>query len=137
MIKREDERMTESDRIAKTPGVCGGVARIDGTRIAVWGLVEARRFNKSDEAMLVDYPQLTPADLAAAWEYAASHADEIERSLWLNEAAMVEHEGGNVSAELIKKGRRLGLSDEQFREAFEPPWDEVTLDELARQAARA
>src|SRR4051812_24168055 len=124
MMKREEERMSASERIVKTPGICGGEARIDGTRIAVWGLVEARRLPKSDEAILVDYPQLTPDDLAAAWAYAASHAKEIERSLWLNEAAMVEHDGGNVPADFIQKGRRLGLSDEQIREAFEPPLDE-------------
>src|SRR5215213_4398625 len=125
--------MTASDRIVKTPGVCGGEARIDGTRIPIWGLVEARGLKKSDEAILADYPQLTPDDLAAAWAYAASHAEEIERSLWLNEAAMVEHEGGNGPAAFTQKGRQLGLRDEQIRVAFEPALEQATIDELTDQ----
>jgi uncharacterized protein (DUF433 family) len=125
-----------SDRIVKTPDVCGGEARVAGTRIPVWGLVEARRLKKSDDALLRDYPQLKPADLTAAWFYAASHADEIERCLWRNEAAMVG-QGADVPPELIERGRRLGLDDEQIREAFEPPLDQATLDRLSRRATGA
>ena len=36
------------DSIVKTPGVCGGDARIKGTRITVWGLEEWRRLGWSD-----------------------------------------------------------------------------------------
>src|SRR3954452_3101136 len=129
--------MTASDRIVKTPGVCGGEARIEGTRIPVWGLVEARRLKKSDEAILRDHPTLTRDDLAAAWAYADSHPDEIERCLWRNEAVMVEHEGGNVPPEMIQRGRRLGLSDEEIREAFEPPLAPAALDHLLRQTTGA
>ncbi len=73
--------------IEKTPGVCGGDARIVRTRIAVWTLEQARRAGLSDEQILRAYPTLRAGDLAAAWAYAAAHADEIERQIIENEAA--------------------------------------------------
>lgn len=73
-------------RVVRTPGVCGGDARIDGTRIPVWLLVNARRLGASDAEILFSYPQLTPADLAAAWEFADRHAEEMDELIQLNEA---------------------------------------------------
>ena len=70
-----------TDRITKTPGVCGGDACIRGHRIPVWVLVGYRRLKKSDADLLRDYPSLTPADLEAAWEYTAAHLDEIDRAI--------------------------------------------------------
>jgi uncharacterized protein (DUF433 family) len=74
-----------TDRITKTPGVCGGAACIRGHRIPVWVLVGYRLLNKTDAELLRAYPSLTPADLQAAWEYAAAHPDEIERAIRENE----------------------------------------------------
>ena len=74
-----------TDPITKTPGVCGGDACIRGHRIQVWILVGYRRLGKSDAELLRDYPSLTPADLAAAWEYAASHPEEIDSAIRENE----------------------------------------------------
>jgi uncharacterized protein (DUF433 family) len=71
--------------VARHPDFCGGDARIRGTRIPVWVLVGCRRAGLSDDAILADYPQLTRADLAAAWEYAAAHPEEIERAIRENE----------------------------------------------------
>jgi uncharacterized protein (DUF433 family) len=76
-----------SSRIVKTPNVCGGDACIRDTRLPVWGLEEWRRLGWSDERILDEYPQLTPEDLAAAWAYAASHRDEIERAIRENREA--------------------------------------------------
>ena len=67
--------------IEKTPGVCGGEARIRRTRIPVWLLVEIRQGGGSDAEILVDYPLLTPADLAAAWEYYDRNRQEIEAAI--------------------------------------------------------
>ena len=44
--------------IEKNPGVCGGAARIAGTRIPVWQLVEARALGASEAEILVDFPSL-------------------------------------------------------------------------------
>jgi uncharacterized protein (DUF433 family) len=72
--------------IEVTPGVCGGDARIAGTRIPVWSLVSARRLGATDSQILSEYPALGPGDLANAWAYAESHADEVERLIRENEA---------------------------------------------------
>jgi uncharacterized protein (DUF433 family) len=75
------------DRIIKTPGVCGGDARIKGTRLSVWGLEEWRRLGWSDARILDSYPQLKPDDLEAAWYYVAQHRDEIEEAIRENQEA--------------------------------------------------
>ena len=74
-----------TDRITKTEGVCGGDACIRGHRIPVWVLVGYRRLGTSDADLLRNYPSLSPADLEAAWEYAAANAEEIERAIRENE----------------------------------------------------
>ncbi|MBO3458526.1 DUF433 domain-containing protein [Aetokthonos hydrillicola Thurmond2011] len=73
--------------IEKTPGVCGGEARIAKTRIPVWVLVEARRSGYSDADLLTSYPSITAKDLANAWAYAEVHPDEIELAIERNEVA--------------------------------------------------
>jgi uncharacterized protein (DUF433 family) len=78
---------TLQDRIAKTPGVCGGNACIRGTRITVWGLVAWRKLGLSDAAIMERVEDLSAADLAVAWQYAAAHPEEIEEAIRLNEEA--------------------------------------------------
>ncbi|MBD2139374.1 DUF433 domain-containing protein [Anabaena sp. FACHB-1237] len=73
--------------IEKTPKICGGEACIANTRIPVWVLVEARRLGYSDVDLLTSYPTITATNLANAWIYAESHADEIELAIERNEAA--------------------------------------------------
>jgi uncharacterized protein (DUF433 family) len=77
----------DSRRIVKTPDVCGGDARIKGTRISVWGLEEWRRLGWSDAQILDAYPQLKPEDVAAAWAYVEQHPDEIEGTIRENREA--------------------------------------------------
>jgi uncharacterized protein (DUF433 family) len=89
---REDlERLVtdgqDTGRIVKTPGVCGGDARVKSTRISIWGLEEWRRLGWSDARILESYPQLKPEDLAAAWAYVAQHPDEIEDAIRENREA--------------------------------------------------
>ena len=73
--------------IEKTPGVCGGDARIAGTRIPVWGLVNARRLGIGEAQLLDDYPHISAADLVNAWAYADAYPDEIEEAIRKNEEA--------------------------------------------------
>ena len=70
--------------ISKTPGVCGGEACVEGTRLAVWMLVEARRAGCTDEEILQDYPGLNNERLPTAWAYAEAHSEEIERAMFEN-----------------------------------------------------
>jgi uncharacterized protein (DUF433 family) len=80
-------RPRQSMTIEKTPGVCGGAARVAGTRIPVWQLVEARDMGVSEAQLLIDYPRLKAVNLADAWAYAEDHADEIAAEIHANEVA--------------------------------------------------
>lgn len=74
-------------RIVKRPGVCGGAACVNGTRLAVSGLEQWRRLGWDEARFLEAYPQLTKEDLAAAWEYVESNREEIDQAIQENEAA--------------------------------------------------
>ena len=67
--------------IEKNQSVCGGSACIAGTRITVWGLVEARRIGYSEADLLTSYPSLSATDLANAWAYAEAFSHEIETEI--------------------------------------------------------
>ncbi len=67
--------------ISKKPDRCGGDACVRDTRITVWGLAAYRRLGMSDPEILGAIQGLIPADLEAAWEYAAANAEEIDRAI--------------------------------------------------------
>lgn len=73
--------------IESTPEVCGGAACIAGTRIPVWGLVQAKRLGTSEAELLRWYPTLQAKDLANAWTYFQAHREEIEQQIRQNEEA--------------------------------------------------
>lgn len=75
--------------ITKTPGICGGEACIEGTRVPVWILVSYRQLGVKDADQLYNYPTLTASDLANAWTYAAANVNEIEAVIQENDAAEV------------------------------------------------
>jgi uncharacterized protein (DUF433 family) len=72
--------------IEKTPGTCGGAARVIRTRIPVWTLVQARRLGVSEAGLLASYPTLRAEDLANAWAYARLFSAEVEADIEANEA---------------------------------------------------
>ncbi len=76
--------------IEKTPNVCGGSACIAGTRITIWGLVEARQIGYSEADLLISYPSISATDLANAWTYAESFPNEMETEIRENEEVMHE-----------------------------------------------
>jgi uncharacterized protein (DUF433 family) len=80
-----DQRVANG--IEKTEGVCGGSARIAGTRIPVWQLVAAHDLGVSEAQLLLDYPDLRAADLVNAWSYAKAHPAEVEAEIHENEVA--------------------------------------------------
>lgn len=59
----------------------GGDACIAKTRIPVWLLVSYWQEGMSDSQILAGYPDISAADLIAAWTYAKAHATEIEAAL--------------------------------------------------------
>jgi uncharacterized protein (DUF433 family) len=66
--------------IVKTPGVRGGKARIDGTRISVRDIVLLQKWDMKPEEMREYYSDrpLTLAEVHAALAYYYDHRDEIE-----------------------------------------------------------
>ena len=82
----DDSQTTFPAVIRKTPGVMGGDACIGNRRIAVWMLVQAKRLGMTDEEIRQRHEQpLSDAELAAAWEYYASHGAEIDQAIRENE----------------------------------------------------
>ena len=81
VLASDKDSKTPASWIEKTPGVCGGDACIRRTRITVRLLVEYRKGGLTDRQLLEAYPSLTPADLAAAWEYYGRNTGEIEEAI--------------------------------------------------------
>ena len=71
--------------IVKTPGVCGGAARLIRTRIPVWTLARMRQLGISEPDILSSFPTLRAVDLVEAWSYVAANSEEIERAIRDNE----------------------------------------------------
>jgi uncharacterized protein (DUF433 family) len=67
--------------IVKTPGTCGGRARVEGTRLAVWHIVDRYLSGQTPTEILTVYPRLTPAALFAALSYYYDHKHEIDADL--------------------------------------------------------
>ena len=65
-------------KIVKTMGICGGDARIDGTRIPIWLIIKAGQEGMTDKQVLEAYPTLVYHDLEIAGKYYATHQEEID-----------------------------------------------------------
>lgn len=80
--------------ITKTPGVCGGRACIDGTRIRVMDIVILHRMGKKPEEMLTHYSArpLTLAEVHAALAYYFDNQDELAADFEEDRQAEAEHE---------------------------------------------
>ena len=74
-------------RIDSRPDVSGGETCIVRTRIPVGLLQQARHHGASEQSLLAAYPTLRAEVLVNAWNYARSHAPEIEQQIRDNEAA--------------------------------------------------
>jgi uncharacterized protein (DUF433 family) len=61
---------------------CGGKPCIAGTRIRVWDVyILHERVGKSPDEILVDYPELSLADVHAALAYYFDHQQEIDAQM--------------------------------------------------------
>ena len=81
------ETETAQSWIQATHGVCGGEACVRNTRHSVAGLVQWKKLGLSDEQILQHHPDLTFADLEAAWAYFRQHVTEIEQAIQADEEA--------------------------------------------------
>jgi uncharacterized protein (DUF433 family) len=64
------------DRISIDPAVCGGRPCIRGTRIWVSLILDFLASGMTEEALLVEYPQLRHEDVLASIAYSAEAARE-------------------------------------------------------------
>ncbi len=76
-----DRQKVKKRGIAKTPGICGGRARVEGTRMPVWSLVYHRFLGFTDWEILFNFPTMTPGDLKNAWEYYEANKPEIDEDI--------------------------------------------------------
>jgi uncharacterized protein (DUF433 family) len=77
----QEARRTSHPHVVKVDGVCGGRAIVEGTRIAVWQLVEYYyRAGMSVEAILADWDALSPAHVFDALGYYHDNREEIEQT---------------------------------------------------------
>jgi uncharacterized protein (DUF433 family) len=75
------ERAGTKSWIQKSPGVCGSELCVRNTRHTVAGLVEWKKQGLTDARTLEHHPDLTQADLEAAWAYYATHREEIDQAV--------------------------------------------------------
>ncbi len=80
-----EQRKTPKRGITKTPGVCGGRACIEGTRMPVWSLVNHRFLGFPEVEILYNFPSITTADLKNAWDYYESNKAEIDSDIREND----------------------------------------------------
>ena len=63
--------------IRSTPAVMGGDACIRDTRVPVWLLVSYKGQGLSDSELLANFPDLSAADLSAAWDFYAANTEDV------------------------------------------------------------
>ena len=83
-----------SNLLVKTPEICGGRLRIEGTRLTVNQIVTWYKKGYSPEEIADLYPHLTPAQVYTALAYYHANRTEIEDDLVAekNEADRFEQE---------------------------------------------
>jgi uncharacterized protein (DUF433 family) len=70
---------TAHPHIVKIDGICGGQTIIEGSRIAVWHIVEYYyELGMSVEDIVMDWNYLTPAQVFSALAYYHDNSDEID-----------------------------------------------------------
>jgi uncharacterized protein (DUF433 family) len=81
-MKRNDKKLqhTPYPHIVKVHNVCGGQATIEGTRIAVWHIVDYYyKAGMSAEEILAEWDYLTPAQIFSALAYYHDNKEEIDQ----------------------------------------------------------
>ncbi|MBL8203015.1 MAG: DUF433 domain-containing protein [Blastocatellia bacterium] len=92
-------KRTTHPHIVKIPGVCGGAAIIEGTRLAVWHIVGYYyKVGMSVEAILSDWDYLTPAQVFDALAYYHDNRQEIDRLIRENSYEYWKESQFNVAA---------------------------------------
>jgi len=75
MIDNNGEQASWRQRIVSTPDVLGGKPRVDGTRIPVALILGYLAAGSSRDEIIIEFPDLAPADIAACLDYARDLAE--------------------------------------------------------------
>ncbi len=67
--------------IVSTPGICGGVPRIDGTRVRVADIATYALMHNWSVEKIAEELELTPAQIHAALSYYYDHQAEIDAAI--------------------------------------------------------
>ena len=83
--REKNPQPTSYPHIVKTEGVCDGQATIEGTRIAVWHIVNYYyKSGMAVEEILAEWDYLTPAQVFSALAYYHDHQTEIDQLRYRN-----------------------------------------------------
>jgi uncharacterized protein (DUF433 family) len=94
-----------SERIVKTPGVCGGRARVAGHRVRVLDIVTWQEHQGLTPDEIVSHvPSITLADVHAALAYYFDHVEEIQTEM-REERALVDEARRNHPSQVDAKRR--------------------------------
>jgi uncharacterized protein (DUF433 family) len=89
---------SSNERIAKTPGVCGGRARIAGHRVRVQDIVGFYEHQGlTPDEIVSQIPSITLADVHTALAYYFDHVDEIQEEMRADRAYVEEFRQNNPS----------------------------------------
>ncbi|HEY6390594.1 MAG TPA: DUF433 domain-containing protein [Bryobacteraceae bacterium] len=95
-----------SDRIVKTPGICGGRARVAGHRVRVLDIVtwhEHQGLTPDEIASRV--PSITLAEVHAALAYYFDHVEEIQAEM-REERALADEARANHPSQVDAQRRK-------------------------------
>lgn len=73
--RRADEDARIAARVVSDPGICGGRARIRGTRVRVVDIMQMLAAGMRFEDIVADFPYIAEADIVAALAYSARAVD--------------------------------------------------------------
>jgi uncharacterized protein (DUF433 family) len=101
--------------IVKTPGTCGGRARIAGTRIKVEHIYNwVERQGMTPAQVVKEYPHLTMAQVHAALAYYWSHQEEIQRDIVEGEKWVIELKAKGSASKLQEKLAEIHGKDDSL-----------------------
>jgi uncharacterized protein (DUF433 family) len=83
--------------LVKTPGICGGRIRIEGTRITVHRIATLYKQGQTAEDIARTYPHLTLAQVYTALAYYHTNREQVESELAALDAQYDELQGSDPS----------------------------------------
>lgn len=64
--------------------VCGGEARLSGTRVCVWNIIWHLHQKRTAKELLEDFPRLMLADIEVAEKYYHDNKPEIDSDIYIH-----------------------------------------------------